>query len=168
MDEKNENRRKKYLSPIQSLDFYLMSYHALCKKLRLENELSQLNEVLNRELEPSVVQVLETSLYEALVVTDLKKKIVWANNGFNEMTGYSKRFAVGKRPTFLQGKNTSAETKSEIRQLLRLEKRFSKAIINYRKNGEEYLCHIDVLPLFNENNVLTHFLAMEREQVTAA
>ena len=158
-----ESKKKSYLSPIQSLDFYLENFHALCKKLKLENDLTELKGILKRDLEPSVINTLQTTSYEALVVTDASKKIIWANNGFHQMTGYSKSFAVGKRPTFLQGEKTSEKTKTEIRQLLKLQKRFTKALVNYRKNGEEYLCHIDVLPLLDENKVVTHFLAMEKE-----
>lgn len=159
--------KKKYLSPIQSLDFYLQNYQALCKKLKLDNDLSELRAVLKRDLETSVKEILEKSNYEALVVTDVKKKIIWVNNGFREMTGYSKCYAMGKKPTFLQGKKTSLETKNEIRLLLKQQKRFSRALINYRKNGEEYLCCIDVLPLYNSSREVTHFLAMEREEIAA-
>jgi len=160
-------RKKEYLSPIQSLDFYLPHYHALCKKLKLENDLAELKALLKRDLEQSVVEILQTSNYEALVVTNLHRKIIWANNGFHEMTGYKKRFAIGKKPTFLQGEKTSAAVKTEIRELLQQQKRFSASLINYRKNGEEYLCHIDVLPLFDNNRTVTHFLAMESEQKAA-
>ena len=162
-----ENRRKKYLSPIQSLDFYLDNFQSLCKKLKLENELSELRGILNRDLEPSVIEILQSTRYQALVVTDLDKTIIWANNGFHEMTGYSKHFAIGKHPNFLQGENTSQKAKTEIRSLLEQEERFSKALVNYRKNGEEYICEIDVMPLFNTNKVVTHFLAMEREKTAA-
>ena len=68
--------KKKYLSPIQSLDFYLQNYQALCKKLKLDNDLSELRAVLKRDLETSVKEILEKSNYEALVVTDVKKKII--------------------------------------------------------------------------------------------
>ncbi|WP_435625709.1 PAS domain-containing protein [Flagellimonas sp.] len=162
-----ENNKKTYVSPIQSLDFYLQNYRDLCKKLKLDNELSELREVLKRDVATSVREVLQNSNYEALVVTDTNKNIIWVNNGFREMTGYSKSFAIGRKPSFLQGKKTSQETKEEIRLLIKQQKRFSKSLVNYRKNGEEYLCHIDVLPLYNSNKKVTHFLAMEKEQVAA-
>lgn len=161
------SRKKEYLSPLQSLDFYLPHYHALCKKLKLENDLAELRALLHRELHPSVVEILQNSRYEALVVTDSSKNIVWANNGFHEMTGYAKSFAIGKKPNFLQGVNTSETVREEIRQQLKAQIRFKASILNYRKNGEEYQCHIDVMPLFDSNKNLTHFLAMEREQRAA-
>lgn len=157
------SNKKEYLSPIRSFDFYLVGFHALAKKLKLENELVELYAVLKRALEPEVISILKETYYEALVVTDLNKKIVWTNNGFREMTGYAKRYAMGRTPVFLQGKNTSQEVKSEIRQLLLEKRRFATALTNYRKNGEEYLCHIDVIPLHDQTHTVTHFLAMEKE-----
>ncbi|MEL6976038.1 MAG: PAS domain-containing protein [Bacteroidota bacterium] len=162
-----EFSKKQYLSPIQSLDFYLMNYHKLLKKLKLKNDLEQLSGVLKREVSEEVQRILEQSRYEALVVTDSNRKIIWTDNGFHEMTGYTKRFAVGKKPVFLQGPKTDAETKSKIRSLLAREERFDAAILNYRKNGEEYICHIDVIPLKDDSKKVTHFLAMEKEQKVA-
>ncbi|WP_299534637.1 PAS domain-containing protein [Ulvibacterium sp.] len=162
-----KENKKGYLSPIQSLDFYLQNYRTLCKKLRLDRDLVELRDVLKRDVDTSIVKVLQDSSYEALVVTDVEKKIIWTNKGFPEMTGYPKSFAIGKSPTFLQGRNTSLETKKEIRKLLKQQKRFSRTLINYRKNGEAYLCCIDVLPLFNSRREVTHFLAMEKEQMAA-
>lgn len=158
---------KKYLSPLQSLDFYLDNYHKICKKLRLQNELQELQSVLHRNVDQTVRDLLEHTFYQTLVVTDLKKTIVWASDGFFEMTGYTKQYAIGKRPVFLQGKNTAKEDILDIRRLVKEEKAFTKTLINYRKNGEEYYCHIQVLPLLDHTKKVTHFLAMERELLVA-
>lgn len=158
-----EQNKKRYLSPLRSMDFYLIHFQALLKQLRLQNDLSEIERVLDRKVEASVVEILESAQYEALVVTDLNKKIVWVNNGFFDMTGYPKGFAIGKKPTFLQGKKTLAETKKEIRQLLAEGRRFEKVLVNYRRNGEEYDCHIDIIPLYNSDSSISHFLAMEKE-----
>ena len=165
--QQHPNRKKKYVSPLQSLDFYLPHFQALCKRLKLQHELAELTDVLQRNVAPEIVRILEDTDYEALVVTDTQKNSVWVNHGFREMTGYAKTFALGKRPIFLQGVNTSKTTKKEIRELLQQEIRFSKTLVNYRKNGEEYHCHIDVVPLRNAQNQVTHFLAMESEQHAA-
>ena len=159
--------KKQYISPIQSFDFYLEHYHKMLRKMKLENDLKELKEATKLSLDNTIIAVLEETYYEALVVTNLEKEILWASNGFKEMTGYSKSFALGKKPTFLQGKNTSQESLSEIRQLLKAQKRFSRSIVNYRKNGEEYLCHIQVIPIYGKGKKLTHFLAMESEKKVA-
>lgn len=162
-----ESKKKKYLSPLRSMDFYMSNYHALLKKLKLENEVSEIEGILQRKVQASLLELLQSNEYEALVVTDLNRKIVWVNNGFNEMTGYTKTFALGKKPTFLQGEKTSEELRQEIRQLLSEGVQFNRTLVNYRKSGEEYHCHIDVIPLLNEEEEITHFLAMEREEQVA-
>lgn len=159
--------KKQYISPIQSFDFYLEHYHKMLRKMKLENNLKELQSTTSLSLDPSIIEILKATYYEALVVTNLEKEIVWASNGFKEMTGYSKSFALGKKPTFLQGENTSKESLDKIRRLLKSEQRFSHSLVNYRKNGEEYLCHIQVLPIYGKGKKPTHFLAMESEKKVA-
>lgn len=101
--------------------------------------------------------------YEALVLTGVDRKIIWASAGFENMTGYSRGFAIGKKPVFLQGPNTSEEVKTRILTNLAKGTRFEEIITNYRKDGEEYQCHVSIVPLFNSQNCLTHFLALEKE-----
>nr|WP_237421196.1 PAS domain-containing protein [Flavobacterium sp. Sd200] len=106
-----------------------------------------------------------SSDYESIVLTDIDNKICWTSKGFIDMTGYSSKYALGRNPNFLQGKNTSTKTRQIIKEHLQQAKPFKGSIINYRRNGEEYLCEVNIIPLFNYNNKLTHFIALEREAV---
>lgn len=101
--------------------------------------------------------------YEALVLTDSTQKIQWVSHGFKKMTGYDLEFPIGKTPSFLQGKNTSKNTLKHIKEQLFSNESFTEKIINYRKNKEEYLCEVTLYPLNNSQNILTHFLALEKE-----
>lgn len=103
-----------------------------------------------------------TNSYEALVLTDTVQNIIWTNPGFFKMTGYSESYAIGKRPSFLQGTGTSTETKLAINQKLSLGKPFTEKILNYKENSEEYLCQIQVFPIYTKDHH-THFLALETE-----
>lgn len=38
---------------------------------------------------------------------------------------------------------------------------FEVKIINYKKGGAPYLCHIEAFPLFNRKKVLRNYLAIE-------
>lgn len=101
--------------------------------------------------------------HEALVLTDSQQTIQWVNKRFEKMTGYSQRFAVGKRPSFLQGKNTKTETKNRIREHLKTGKTFEETVINYKKDSRQYLCQVAIFPITNNDNEVTHFLALENE-----
>jgi PAS domain S-box-containing protein len=99
--------------------------------------------------------------YQTLVLTDLKQTILWVNDGFQSMTGYSPDYAIGKKPAFLQGPETSEIVKNRIRKKLLNGGRVSEVITNYRKNGNPYECHITIIPLLDSNQVITHYLALE-------
>ncbi|PZX55340.1 PAS domain S-box-containing protein [Algoriphagus ratkowskyi] len=101
--------------------------------------------------------------YKTLVLTDLQQTIFWVNAGFQRMTGYAADYAIGKKPTFLQGVSTSEKVKCRIRNKLNTGNRVSEIITNYKKNGLAYDCLITIIPLFDSHQVITHYLALERE-----
>jgi len=101
--------------------------------------------------------------FDAIVVTDREEKIIWTSKGFELMTGYKRSFAKSKKPSFLQGINTDLKSKQRIREAINGRYSITERIINYRKNREEYLCQVEVIPLYNFENTLTHFIALEME-----
>ncbi len=98
-----------------------------------------------------------------IVVTCEKQKIEWVSKGFSRMTGYDSEEALGQFPRFLQGHETSQEAKIKIRNKISLREKYSGKIINYRKNGEKYLCKVDILPIFDQQDNLVNFIAFEHE-----
>jgi PAS domain S-box-containing protein len=99
----------------------------------------------------------------ALVVTCEKEKIQWVSKGFTRMTGYEADEVKGKFPKFLQGAETSQETRKIIRNNISIRTEFSGNVVNYRKNGEKYICKVDIFPIFDNDNTLVNFVAFERE-----
>ena len=98
-----------------------------------------------------------------IVITCEKEKIEWISKGFTRMTGYGAKEAIGNSPKFLQGRDTSVETRGLIREKLTVREKFSGKVINYRKNGERYICKVDILPVYNKKQGLVNFVAFEQE-----
>lgn len=98
-----------------------------------------------------------------IVVTCEKEKIEWVSKGFTRMTGYFPDEAIGNSPKFLQGKDTSVKTRGDIRSKLAIQEKFSGKVINYRKNGERYICKVEIFPIYNTQNDLVNFIAFEHE-----
>ena len=98
----------------------------------------------------------------AVILTDEKKSIIWVNDAFLTITGYSLFEVLGKKPgSILQGQNTSKETIELISKSLKKQLPVETQIINYRKSGEPYSCHLAIHPVFNDKKVLTNFIAFE-------
>jgi PAS domain S-box-containing protein len=79
------------------------------------------------------------------------------------MTGYTKSEAVNRKPTFLQGEKTEATIVREIGKKLTFSTNVKADLFNYRKNGEPYICHIEIEPIFDKDDNLVKFMAFEKE-----
>lgn len=110
-------------------------------------------------IDPSAVFLKE---FEAIVVTTLDQKIVWASRGFKKMTGYTPSFARNKRPSFLQGPDTDPAVRTSIRVALHEFKHITDTLINYRKDGTPYRCEVSIEPVRNNSGAIVHFMALER------
>ena len=97
-----------------------------------------------------------------IVVTDPQLTIVFASHNIVRMTGYQTDEILGKNPKFFQGKATSETTRAEIREAIKHKKPFDKTLVNYKKNGESYDCHIQAFPIFTRKGQLSHFIAFEK------
>jgi PAS domain S-box-containing protein len=120
------------------------------QQLRLLNTcISNLNEiVLVIEVEP--IEKLET-------------KIVFVNEAFERVTGYTSEEAVGRNHRFLQGDKTDPAVAGQIDQALTERRPIRRQIVNYKKDGSEYWMDIDVVPILDPAGKCTHFVAIERD-----
>jgi PAS domain S-box-containing protein len=97
----------------------------------------------------------------AVILTDSKKRIIWVNEDFTQITGYNINEVLGKKPSILQGPKSEKVVIQRIKKGLEQLVPLKEEITNYRKNGEAYLCKLVIYPIFNENQELVHFIAFE-------
>jgi len=108
-------------------------------------------------------------LNEIILVTEAESidepgpKIVYVNDAFERLTGYSAAEAIGRSPRFLQGEKTDRKVLAEIHGALQRREPIKRQMINYKKDGTEYWMDIDVVPIFDTTGNCTHFAAIERD-----
>lgn len=100
---------------------------------------------------------------EADPIDDTGPKIVYVNNAFSELTGYSAEEVIGKTPRILQGGGTSEETRQRIHEGLANKSWIHERIQNYSKSGKPYWLDLKIFPLKNARGEVSHFAAIERE-----
>ena len=157
-------KNKRVISPIASFNYHLENYNGLIKSFRKNNDVSHIGSMLKDCFTSELTTQINQEDYDALVLTDTTQNILWVNDGFKNMTGYTKKFAIGKRPSFLQGEKTSTSIKKELRDKLAFNHTYSGSIINYRKNGQLYLCKITILPIYNLDEKLKYYMAIEKDE----
>ncbi|MEM9329522.1 MAG: PAS domain-containing protein [Bacteroidota bacterium] len=150
-------------APLICWDISSMHFSRLANRSKKRLELQALTDYQAHSQWAIDLQQLLDAPYQALVLTDSSIAIQWVNQGFTQMTGYNKGEVMGRSPKMLQGANTSRRSLKRLRKHLKGKRSFSEELINYRKNGEQYLCQVEIHPLFNSANELCHYLALENE-----
>jgi len=156
--------QKPKLMPLISWDFFMDGYHKRIAEAKKRTEIEQVLSFAKQfNWQNDLCLAFSENDYEALIITDTNQNIIWVNDGFTSMTGYSKKFAINKTPKFLQGEKTSQKTKNSIKEKIAKNKPFKEVIVNYRKNKTTYNCEVKIIPLYNENT--THFIAFEKQVI---
>ena len=102
-------------------------------------------------------------IFEGNPCADGGRRIVFANDSFLQMSGYSESELVGRTRTFLHGPGSDPEELRRIRAALDEHKPIRSEVLNYRATGEPYWVELSISPLLDEEGNLTHFLAVARE-----
>jgi PAS domain S-box-containing protein len=99
---------------------------------------------------------------KTIIVTNTQLQIIYATENLLAMNGYHPSEVIGKRPAIFQGPETSVETRKFIKSAIQALQPFNTSIINYKKNGSMYTCHIEAFPIFDINGKLVNFVAIEK------
>lgn len=130
------------------------------------NQLKQDKETANHRL--SLLERAISSDYDSIVVTTLQldapgPEIVYVNDGFSKMTGYSREEAIGATPRILQGEKTDRSVLDKLKQRLKEGQAFFGHTVNYRKDGSEFINQWDIHPLTDEKGEITHWVSYQHD-----
>jgi PAS domain S-box-containing protein len=115
-----------------------------------------------RLLESAVVNANDGIMIATPDPVSLRPVISYINKAFTKMTGYGSDEAMGKNPSFFIASNASAEVGNDD-DLLFSKEQTSCERLAYRKNAMEFWIEINVVPVFDDRNRLTHWISTQRD-----
>lgn len=127
--------------------------HDITSKVEAENELV----LLRRSVESSV---------EGIIITGNAKDdfpIVYVNEAFATITGYTKEEVLGKNCRFMKGPKTDSNTINLVKNSINQSETIEVEVLNYKKDGTEFWNYLRITPIYNNKGIATHFVGFQND-----
>lgn len=126
-------------------------------KQKEEEQRLKLLETVITHTKDSVI-ITEPDLYDGNI-----PKIVYVNPAFSVMSGYDSNEIIGKSPNIFKGPNSDSQEYSKLVSAIKNKKESQVETISYTKNNEEYWVNFSMLPVYNSDGELSHWVSIQRD-----
>jgi diguanylate cyclase (GGDEF)-like protein/PAS domain S-box-containing protein len=103
---------------------------------------------------------------EGVVLVDAQNPehpVIYANPGFEALTGYSATELLGRNLRLLQGEDREQDGRQRLREALGKGESCRVLLRNYRKDGTVFWNELTILPLLDADGRVTHFAGHHRD-----
>lgn len=102
-------------------------------------------------------------IMEAIPLDEPGPRIIYINQAFTKLTGYSENEIIGKTPRVLNGPETDTNTLREIRASMEKSEPVNFTLLCYKKSGETYWANRVITPVDDEHGNISHWISVERD-----
>ena len=114
------------------------------------------NDVLVKSIEHS-------NIAHTISRIDGDMELVYVNQAFLNVTGYTREEVIGRNCRFLQGPGTDRNTVRAIRESIAAFATIEIEILNYRKDGTSFPNHLRMAPVYDSDGILIAYLGVQSD-----
>ncbi|KAK9819724.1 hypothetical protein WJX72_001676 [[Myrmecia] bisecta] len=139
------------------------------KSGRVGNFVAVQQDVTERKASEAAFQLRDhalSNLSEGITIADPNlpdQPIVYVNEAFCRITGYSREDVVGRNCRFLQGPDTDSVMVDRLRGAIRDGREITVELLNYRKNGEKFWNLLSMTPVRDSSGQLMSFIGVQSD-----
>lgn len=141
------------------------AFEARYKKINDDEVLIIIRNITEHELASAKLELLSEVAKQTtngVVITDENGFVIWINEAFTDITGYTLTEVFGKKPgLLLQGENTDPDTIQKMHHALSRHEEFDVEVLNYSNTGDPYWVRVICTPLKDQNDTLKGFIAVQ-------
>lgn len=89
--------------------------------------------------------------------------MIYVNDRFQELTGYSDAEALGRNCRFLQGEATDPEPVARMREAVDNEDSASVELRNYRKDGTAFWSRVSIAPVRDDDGSVVNYVGFQHD-----
>lgn len=140
------------------------------RAIRMIGAIQDITKQKEEEQRLKLLETVITQSKDSILITEANSingkipKIVYVNPAFSHMSGYHSNEIIGKSTNiFNKGPNSDSD---ELKKLLRAIKNEEECLIetiSYTKQKEEYWVRFSMIPIFNNEGVISHWISIQRD-----
>ncbi|QIB74182.1 PAS domain S-box protein [Halogeometricum borinquense] len=126
-------------------------------------------DVTDRKERQQELHIKNRAMDEAQVgisITDIREPnepLIYVNEGFERVTGYSAEETLGRNLCFLQGEQTDPECAQRLETAIDAGDPVVVELINYRRDGTPFWNQIYLAPVDDETGEITHYVGFQQD-----
>ncbi|MFE3867920.1 PAS domain S-box protein [Flavobacterium sp. LS2P90] len=139
------------------------------KAIRMIGAIQDITKQKEEEQRLKLLETVITQSKDSIIITepDFKNseipKIIYVNPAFSIMSGYHTDEIIGKTPNIFKGPNSDQQEYKKLITALKKREECLIETISYKKNKEEYWVRFSMIPIYNTENELSHWISIQRD-----
>lgn len=119
--------------------------------------------------EPTFKKIID-GINDIVIITDVYPidapdgpRILYVNQRFTEVTGYTAQEVIGKTPRLLHGPKTNRDTLDAIKEALKNKTPIRVELLNYTKSSEHYWVALSISHIENPDTKKSYFVSIQQD-----
>lgn len=139
------------------------------KSVRMIGAIQDITKQKEEEQRLKLLETVITHTKDSIIITepDLHDgnipKIVYVNPAFSVMSGYDSDEIIGKSLNIFKGPNSDSQQYEKLINAIINKEECQVETISYTKNKDEYWVNFSMLPVYNSDGELSHWVSIQRD-----
>ena len=139
------------------------------KAIRMIGAIQDITKQKEEEQRLKLLETVITQSKDSVIITKPDSdnltvpKIIYTNPAFTNMSGYESDEILGKTPDIFKGPNSDEQEYFKLINAIKAKKECLIETISYKKSNEEYWVRFSMIPIYNSENQVSHWISIQRD-----
>ncbi|RTY87772.1 PAS domain-containing sensor histidine kinase [Flavobacterium sp. RSP15] len=139
------------------------------KATRMIGAIQDITKQKEEEQRLKLLETVITQSKDSIIITEANSidgnipNITYVNPAFSIMSGYNFKESIGKAPEIFNSPNSDYEELKKLMIAIQNKEECIIETISYTKNKKEYWVRFSMIPIYNTDNELSHWISIQRD-----
>ncbi|MFV8345350.1 PAS domain-containing protein [Flavobacterium sp. ZB4P13] len=139
------------------------------KAIRMIGAIQDITKQKEEEQRLKLLETVITQSKDSIIITETNSidekipNIIYVNPAFSIMSGYESGDIIGKSPNIFNSPNSDSNELEKLLAAIKNKEECLVETISLTKNKEEYWVRFSMIPIYNSDNELSHWISIQRD-----